>query len=505
MTRGGELLGACLVLLLLVFAPSLHSSEGFVREPAVAGTFYPSNKGELISLVRKFMERGPHVPVRRPMIRGIVAPHAGYPYSGETAARAYREVAGTNYDLVVLLGPSHFVRVEKAAIMLGGAFRTPVGTVSVDADAAREIYETHPGLFEDSPSPFLREHSLEVQLPFLQVALGNFTIVPIEVNILDGRILEKVADAIFQVVAKKNVLIVASTDLSHYRMRSEAKAMDNLFRKRVKSLNYRELAGDLTSRKCEACGGAATVVALALLKKLGATSGYVTGYADSGDTTGDTNSVVGYLSALVFGNEGKGFGRRRGTMKKENYTGPEHLNDEEKRELLAIARKTVTTFVGMGKLPDVEARGKMLKNPGAAFVTIEIDGKLRGCIGYTKAIHPLYRTVMECSVSAATEDPRFSPLTPAEMESIEIEISVLTPLRKVDDLSSIQVGRHGLMISKGHRRGLLLPQVAVNNDWDRQTFLSQTCVKAGLPPDAWKKGADVFAFEAQVFNEHEYR
>lgn len=192
-------------------------------------------------------------------------------------------------------------------------------------------------------------------------------------------------------------------------------------------------------------------------------------------------------------------------MKEVGQSDPGYLSDKEKRELLEIARKTIDEFVTMGRMPDVEVSSERLKNPGAAFVTIEIGGKLRGCIGYTKAIYPLYRTVMECAVSSATEDPRFSPLSPAELKQIHVEISVLTPLKKVEDLSSIKVGRHGLMVSKRHHRGLLLPQVAVNNGWDLETFLSQTCVKAGLAPHEWKQGIDVYSFEAEVFNDEEHR
>lgn len=500
MARAGTLTAVIVLSFWVILHYPFPAEGAFVREPAWAGSFYPSNAEELTGMIRGLMEEGEAVPLQRKRIAGIIAPHAGYVYSGRTAARAYREIRGNRYDLVVLLGPSHFLRVQRAAIMLEGAFRTPLGQVKIDSRAARDIQFRSPGLFESSPALFVREHSLEVQLPFLQVALGDFSFVPIEVNVLERRLLEKVADAIFSAVQGKRVLVVASTDLSHYKSRGAGRALDEVFRERVQDLDDGELIRDLKEGKCEACGGAASVLALMLWKRLGAASVYITGYADSGDTTGDTASVVGYLSAIAL-KSGEKTSQRRGKMKDGEPGGNGYLSEGEKKELLAIARKTISEFVQMGNMPDVEVSSEKLKAPGAAFVTIEKGGKLRGCIGYTKALYPLYRTIMECAVSSATDDPRFPPIAPSELASIRIEISVLTPLEKVEDLSGIEVGRHGLMVSKGHNRGLLLPQVAVKNGWDVETFLSQTCVKAGLPSLAWKKEVDIYTFEAEIFGD----
>ncbi len=177
-----------------------------------------------------------------------------------------------------------------------------------------------------------------------------------------------------------------------------------------------------------------------------------------------------------------------------------YLTEEERRELLAIARRAAASYVKDGKVPKERPASPKLAEPGAAFVTLTKGGRLRGCIGYTEAASPLYRTVQECAVAAATEDPRFPPVESAEVDALKIEISVLTPLIPVR-AEEIEVGVHGLMIRKGLRRGLLLPQVAAEYGWDRQAFLSQTCRKAGLPPDEWEKGAELFSFTAEVFGE----
>jgi AmmeMemoRadiSam system protein A len=179
-----------------------------------------------------------------------------------------------------------------------------------------------------------------------------------------------------------------------------------------------------------------------------------------------------------------------------------YLEEPQRTELLGIARRALDRYLGAGQIPpEGGARGK-LAAPGAAFVTLTKNGRLRGCIGYTEAVAPLFKVVQECAVAAATEDPRFPPVSTNELPSLRIEISVLTPLVPIRP-EEVKVGRHGLMVSKGGKRGLLLPQVPVEWGWDREMFLDQTCVKAGLPPSAWRHGATLQAFTAEVFGEEE--
>jgi len=184
-------------------------------------------------------------------------------------------------------------------------------------------------------------------------------------------------------------------------------------------------------------------------------------------------------------------------------TGPgAYLDASQRKELLGIARRAVDRYLCAGKIPSEEgARGK-LAAPGAAFVTLTKNGRLRGCIGYTEAVAPLFKVVQECAVAAATEDPRFPPVSPNELPSLRVEVSVLTPMVSIRP-EEVEVGRHGLMVTQGKLRGLLLPQVPVEWGWDRETFLDQSCVKAGLPPSAWRHGATLRAFTAEVFGEQE--
>lgn len=176
------------------------------------------------------------------------------------------------------------------------------------------------------------------------------------------------------------------------------------------------------------------------------------------------------------------------------------LSPEERRELLAIARRAAESYVSRAEVPGESPASSRLKEPGAAFVTLTSRGRLRGCIGYTEAVAPLYRTVQECAVAAATEDPRFPPVTPRELPELRIEISVLSPLFPIRP-EDVRVGTHGLMIRKGNLRGLLLPQVPVEFGWDRETFLDQVCIKAGLSRGSWRRGGELYAFTAEVFGE----
>jgi AmmeMemoRadiSam system protein A len=181
-----------------------------------------------------------------------------------------------------------------------------------------------------------------------------------------------------------------------------------------------------------------------------------------------------------------------------------YLSGPQRKQLLQLARKTISARLQERQLPDWSKLDEQLKDDGAAFVTLRIDGQLRGCIGYTEAFQPLAKTVQDCSLAAAFQDPRFHPLLESEWPAVKIEVSVLTPMRQIDSIEEIEVGRHGLMISAHGRRGLLLPQVATEQGWDLETFLSHTCYKAGLPTDQWRKPeTEIYIFEAEIFEETE--
>jgi len=228
---------------------------------------------------------------------------------------------------------------------------------------------------------------------------------------------------------------------------------------------------------------------------MGANQGRVLKYLNSGDTSGDHARVVGY-SADVF---------VKAHSAKAAET-PFSLTDAEKSELLALARTSVEHVVEQGKpYQPPQSQSLALNQERGAFVTLRIAGDLCGCIGYTSAEKPLYLTVRDTATFAALRDPRFQPVSVLELPRLTYEISVLSPLRRVVDIEEIEVGEHGLLMKNGNREGLLLPQVPVEEKWDRQKFLEQTCVKAGMRADCWKDpDTDIFRFTAVVFEEHKH-
>jgi AmmeMemoRadiSam system protein A len=343
------------------------------------------------------------------------------------------------------------------------------------------------------------EHSVEVQLPWLQKVLGNFEIVPIVMGDQSYENSHALGVALAKLIKaggkEDETLVLASSDLSHYHPYDDAETIDHKTLNALQAWDYFSMSRNFQSRIWEACGGAPIVAAMIYAERMGANQARVLKYANSGDVTGDKSRVVGY-SADVFvkANGGKA------------VETPFSLSEPEKSELLALARKSVEYVVGKDELymPPASA-GATLNQERGAFVTLTVSGALRGCIGYTAPIKPLYLTVRDTATHAALHDPRFPPVMAAELPSLAYEISVLSPLRRVTDLQQIRVGEHGLLMKNGDSEGLLLPQVPVEQKWDRQTFLEQTCRKAGMGSGCWKdEDTDIFAFTAVVFNEHKF-
>jgi len=465
-----------------------------IRKSVIAGTWYPGDPSTLTGDIRRYLEKVPAQAVGGPVV-GLVSPHAGYVYSGQIAAHGYRLVEGRRYDAVVVIGPSHRVLFRGASIWPSGGYETPLGVVRIDRELAGAILETDPVLNSDR-KPHAAEHSVEIQLPFLQVVLGTFSFVPVVMGTQDLRTCEALSEAIFRAAKGRNVLVVGSSDLSHFHTYEQAKRLDQAVVDLVEKRDYRGLSRELEDGTCEACGGGPVVTTMLYAEKSGARGVKVLKYANSGDVTGDWRQVVGYLSAAFF-RENPG----DKAMAKKMAGIDMGLADDEKRELLRIARASIQAELAGKKPPAAKGQGTLDEKRGA-FVSLKKRGHLRGCIGFIEAKKPLARTVEEMAVAAAFQDPRFEPVRREELKDVKLEISVLTPLRKVADVGEIEVGTHGLYIRKGSRAGLLLPQVATEYGWDRDTFLKETCRKAGLAPDAWRDpGTEISLFSADVFGE----
>ncbi|UCD71719.1 MAG: AmmeMemoRadiSam system protein B [Syntrophobacterales bacterium] len=458
-----------------------------VRKPVVAGMFYPADPRELRRVLHGHIGN-----VEREHIDGkivaLISPHAGYMYSGLVAAHVYKLVEGMNLDDVVVIAPSHRFDFSGASIYDGEGYETPLGIVPIDRELSRRMSQQS-RIIDYIPQAHAQEHSLEVQVPFLQTVLKGFSLLPMVMGpTWNSNVCKQLSQAIIRSIKGKRALIIASSDLTHSYNYQQVVAQDKILARYIDEFDIDGLAEDLRQGRCQACGGGPILVAMMVAQGLGANRGKVLKLTNSGDITGKKtpgNYVVGYMAAVLY------------QVAEKLSKG---LTEEEKRLLHHIARMAIEDMARGKPVPGFTVESQALMEKKGAFVTLKKGGQLRGCIGHIKGGNPLYKIVGELAAAAAFHDPRFKPVTEAELPDLEIEISVLTPLRLIDDVGEIQVGRDGIYLKKGDYSGLLLPQVATEYGWDRMTFLEHTCIKAGLPIDAWKDGDTwIYIFSAEVF------
>jgi AmmeMemoRadiSam system protein B/AmmeMemoRadiSam system protein A len=460
------------------------SGGGHVRQAAVAGLFYPRDPGELQKTVRKLLDEGAGAGVQG-KIRALVCPHAGYVYSGVVAAAGYRHI-DESIKTVILLGPSHRVPLKGPSVPDVAAYRTPLGDVPVAELASR--FQGFP-LVESVASAHEEEHSLEVQLPFLQVMLKDFDIVPILINGSDP---EALASAIAPFVGK-STLVVASSDLSHYYAYDTARSLDTMCTNAITGAAFSEMA------LCEACGKDA-VLTLMHLAELKGWTGRLIDYRNSGDTGGDKQRVVGYASIAYV------------DRKEISATMKDDLSPRDRKALLTLARTAIRARLFEGaevKRPDISAPA--MRQERGCFVTLHKDGQLRGCIGSIEPVSPLVECIEENALNAAFRDPRFPALSQEELSDIDIEVSVLTVPKNLVFKDGQDLKRqldplvHGVILSRGFKRATFLPQV-----WkqlpDKEEFLKHLCLKGGMPQTAWQDNkTEVKVYRAEVFGEEDVR
>jgi AmmeMemoRadiSam system protein B/AmmeMemoRadiSam system protein A len=464
-----------------------------IRKSVIAGSWYPGEKDALSVMLEGFLMNAEKQNIG--FARVLVAPHAGYLYSGQVAAYAYKQIQGMNYKKVIVLAPTHHVRFDGASIVDKTHFRTPLG----DVEVAKETFglSKKGGLIHTVPLADEKEHSLEIQLPFLQKVLDKFELVPLIIGNLEEKEVDELATELMKIVDDET-LIVASTDLSHFYPYDQASEMDNECIDAIVSLNIGK------AEECEMCGKNPVLIAMAMAKKMSWKTRLLK-YKNSGDVTGDHTGVVGYASIVFYSkNQDKDNIGQVGNAETEGA-----LNKEEKIYLLKLARNAMEAYVKSGDLfvPDEVLLDKRLRTRMAAFVTLQKNGQLRGCIGHLNATEPLYLDVRDNAINAAVHDPRFPEVTEDELGSIEIEISVLSApevikVKNPDEyLEKIRPKVDGIILEYNGRGATYLPQV-----WeqlpDKEEFLESLCLKANLPADSWKKtGAKLFRYTVEAFKE----
>jgi AmmeMemoRadiSam system protein B/AmmeMemoRadiSam system protein A len=500
MVRGGIVLTIIIIggLIMTILKEDSSAHDEKIHQAAVAGSFYPGDSTILSQTVENLLNEA-EPPAIDGTIFGLVSPHAGYVYSGHVAAAGYDLLKNKSIERVVVISPSHVVAFDGVAVYNGTGYRTPLGTIPVDEDFCRQLAERHSSITLSDEGHETRrqgrmEHALEVQLPFLQNTLGHFKLVPIIMGDQKYETCRALGIALSELIKDDKTIIVASSDLSHFHPYKEAVKLDQKVLTAVHEWDHINLSRNLNRRIWEACGGGPIVATMIACEKLGADKAQIVKYANSGDVpAGDKSSVVGYMSAVFY--------KSASTSRQDDFEFS--LTKEEQNHLMDIAKRSVRSAVESGQVYECTSGGyTSLEKDRGAFVTLKEKGQLRGCIGYVSAVHPLFETIRGAAISAALKDPRFPPVNKGELKELTYEISVLSPFNRIYNTEQIVVGKHGLMIRKGRNEGLLLPQVASDNNWDRLTFLQQTCRKAGLPPDAWKdEDTDIFVFSAFVFGE----
>jgi AmmeMemoRadiSam system protein B/AmmeMemoRadiSam system protein A len=463
------------------------SADDSVRKAAVAGQFYPGSAGELRSEVEKHLAGGKAL---EPAPRIIVSPHAGYVFSGPVAGRGFAAI-DRNTKTVIILGPPHRVPVRGIAVPSSAWFETPLGKVEVDREMIKKLMK-NPAVYRDDRA-HAPEHSLEVQIPFLQVRLASFKIVPLLVHGIDPH---KAADMIVPLMDGKT-LVVVSTDFSHYMSQGEARKTDDA-----------SIASILDGKEdgaIDACGELPVRIAMALAKKAGLVPKLLdkrTSY-ETAPQYGGSDRVVGYASIVYLPSSAGGKGAPPPARAADEREG---LSPEVRDFLLRLARSGLEASVKGEKTPEPDNVPGITKENRGCFVTLTVRGELRGCIGYIEPIKPLCRAVIENAGNAALSDPRFPRVQPKELASIKVEVSVLTKPEPLpfsgpqDLLDKLEPGTDGVILRSGFHSSTYLPQVWEHFGGDKVRFLESLSRKGGMPPDGWKT-AEVRRYRAEHFSE----
>lgn len=472
-----------------------------VREPAVAGSFYPADAQSLNTQLGQFFADVDDKIVDE-QIAAIIVPHAGYIFSGPVAASAYAKInPDKDFSRVFVIGTSHHALLNGASIYNKGDYKTPLGTVPVDTELANKLIKEN-RLIKYVQNAHSKEHSIEVQLPFLQYRLKKpFKIVPVVMGTQSTGTCEKLAEILSPYFTPENLFVISS-DFSHYPAYKDAVKYDEatgeavssnspaVFIKTIISNEQKNVPGLSTS----CCGWSSVLTLLDITSAQPDMQVQHIKYMNSGDSPyGDKVNVVGYHAFI--------FRRSVDSSSSEDF----NLNPGDKKMLLKIAREAIEAKLRNNTEPKIsenELSDNLTSNCGA-FVTINKKGQLRGCIGRFMPNQPLYQVVQEMAVAAAFNDTRFTPVDKEEIKNIDIEISVLTPLKLINSIDEFQLGKHGIYIIKGNRSGTYLPQVAETTGWNKEDFLGHCSrEKAGIGWEGWKD-ANLYTYEALVFDEKE--
>jgi AmmeMemoRadiSam system protein B/AmmeMemoRadiSam system protein A len=498
--------------ILIVFLSIISVMEVFSqnrstdRRPVAAGTFYEADKGTLTSDIIALFAGCKKSPGDW-KVRAIICPHAGYIFSGKIAASAISTTPkDADYKNIFIIGSSHVMAFDGASVYNIGDFITPLGKAVVNKEIANKL-KSENKVFEFPVTAHMQDHCLEVEIPLIQYYYSRMPmIVPIIIGTNNVNTVKRIADALKPYFTPDNLFLISS-DFSHYPSYKDAVNVDNLTARSIVSGNPEVFLTTLRSNSAKNIPGLATSMC-------GWTSGLTLldlaegnknlefrhiDYCNSGDTPyGDKDRVVGYNAIALIEKNQKQTAVEESSIENLSFTG------SEKDMLFSIARNSIRTMLYDNKRYSIDTKKipDALKKQYGAFVTLKIDGKLRGCIGRFQSTDPLYEVVQASALSSAFEDHRFYPLTKEEYEKVNAEITILGPMKRISNINEIVLGKHGIYIKKDFRTGTMLPQVAIENGWTVEQFLSYTSRdKAGLGWDGWKN-AELYIYEGMVLEEN---
>ena len=497
-----------LIVLLSIFTIMETFSQNITtdRQPVAAGRFYPADKDTLKKTLSVLFEKCKKSPDNW-NVRAIISPHAGYQFSGKVAASAFSAIPkNAVYKNIFIIGSSHIMYFDGASVYNSGDYITPLGKVRVNKEIANKLIQNNK-VFNFPVNAHIQEHSIENQLPFIQYYFKDIpAIVPVIIGTDDEKTVKKIAEALKPWFTPENLFVISS-DFSHYPAYKDAVETDNLtamsivsgspkmFLNTLSKNSSKQIPGLVTSM----CGWTSGLTLLYLAEGNKNLEIKLVDYSNSGDSpNAGKYEVVGYNAIVMID-------------KKQNevsFHGSENsftFTNEEKKQLFEIAKNSIQSKLNNDNkfVVDEKSIPENLKKPFGAFVTLKINGVLRGCIGRFISSEPLYNVVQESAISSAFEDPRFPPLTKNEYKNTDIEITVLGPLKKIKNINEIVLGKHGIYIKKDNRAGTMLPQVAIENGWTVEEFLGFTSRdKAGIGWDGWKD-AEIFIYEGVVLEDNQ--
>jgi MEMO1 family protein len=496
------------IVLLSILTIMETSSQNITtdRQPYAAGRFYPADKETLSKNLSALFQSCKKSPDNW-KVRAIISPHAGYVFSGKIAASAFSSIPrDAVFKNIFIIGSSHVMYYDGASVYNTGDYITPLGKISVNREIANNLILNNK-VFKFPTTAHLQEHSIEVQIPFIQYYFKHTpSIVPVIIGTDDETTVKKIAAALKPWFKPENLFIISS-DFSHYPAYNDAIETDSLtalgiisrnpvtFLNTIKKTTAKNIPGLVTSM----CGWTSGLALLYLSEGDTDLEIRLLDYSNSGDSPqGGKDEVVGYNALAVIERNNKEV-HNQGADVASSFT------EEEKRQLFKIAKNSILSKLTLNKNYQIDEKTipANLKKPMGAFVTLKIDGALRGCIGRFISSEPLYKVVQESALSSAFEDPRFSPVTKEEFKNTDVEITVIGPLKKINNINEIVLGRHGIYIKKDSRAGTMLPQVATENHWTVEEFLGYTSRdKAGLGWDGWKD-AEIYIYEGIVLEDNQ--